>query len=323
MTPNSPVRDRRIVGTRPLMAPQALRQDHPLTEQGEAVVIGSRRAVADVLDGHDDRLLVVVGPCSVHDPMAALDYASRLIPVARTLEDDLLIVMRVYFEKPRTTTGWKGLINDPDLDGGFRVDQGLRTARALLLDIVGSGLPVGCEFLDPIIPQYLADTVTWGAIGARTAESQIHRQLASGLSMPVGIKNSTTGDVQVAVDAIRAAATGQVFIGVDDDGAAAILTTAGNPDCHVVLRGGAAGPNCDTAECDRRPRPAVGRCPPPSPRYRRQSRQQRQGSRASAGSGPTNCPPGWPPVSPASSVSCSKASWWPAARSCLSVGPPP
>jgi 3-deoxy-7-phosphoheptulonate synthase len=229
------------------MAPQALRQEHPLTEKGEAVVIRGRRAVADILDGHDDRLLIVVGPCSVHDPLAALDYASRLIPLARTLEDDLLVVMRVYFEKPRTTTGWKGLINDPDLDGGFRVDQGLRTARALLLDIVGSGLPVGCEFLDPIIPQYLADTVTWGAIGARTAESQIHRQLASGLSMPVGIKNSTAGDVQVAVDAIRAAATGQVFIGVDDDGSAAILTTAGNPDCHVVLRGGAAGPNCDTA----------------------------------------------------------------------------
>jgi 3-deoxy-7-phosphoheptulonate synthase len=245
VTPNSPVRDRRIVGSRPLMAPQALLQEQPLTEKSEDVVIRSRRAVARVLDGHDDRLLVVVGPCSVHDPVAALDYAGRLVEVARALDDELLVVMRVYFEKPRTTTGWKGLINDPDLDGGFRVDEGLRTARALLLDIVGSGLPVGCEFLDPIIPQYLADTVTWGAIGARTAESQIHRQLASGLSMPVGIKNSTAGDVQVAVDAISAAAASQVFIGVGDDGGAAILTTAGNPDCHVVLRGGASGPNCD------------------------------------------------------------------------------
>jgi 3-deoxy-7-phosphoheptulonate synthase len=227
------------------MAPQALRVEQPLTETSEDVVIGSRRAVAGVLDGHDDRLLVVVGPCSVHDPVAALDYAARLVELAGALEDELLIVMRVYFEKPRTTTGWKGLINDPHLDGGFRVDEGLRTARALLLDIVGSGLPVGCEFLDPIIPQYLADTVTWGAIGARTAESQIHRQLASGLSMPVGIKNSTAGDVQVAVDAISAAATGQVFIGIGDDGGAAILTTTGNPDCHVVLRGAASGPNCD------------------------------------------------------------------------------
>jgi 3-deoxy-7-phosphoheptulonate synthase len=245
VTPINPVRDRRIVRTRPLVSPERLRRDAPLTEGAEDVVVASRHAVTRILDGHDDRLLVVVGPCSVHDPGAALDYARRLAEVAAALDTELRIVMRVYFEKPRTSLGWKGLINDPDLDGGFRVDEGLRTARALLLEIVGSGLPVGCEFLDPIIPQYLSDTVTWGAIGARTAESQIHRQLASGLSMPVGIKNSMAGDVQVAVDAIRAAAGGQVFIGISDDGEAALLTTAGNPDCHVVLRGGASGPNYD------------------------------------------------------------------------------
>jgi 3-deoxy-7-phosphoheptulonate synthase len=245
VTPTNPVRDRRIVSTRPLMSPEDLRADAPLTEKGQGVVVHSRRALSRILDGEDDRLLVVVGPCSVHDPAAATDYAERLAEVAAAVSRELLVVMRVYFEKPRTTTGWKGLINDPDLDGRFQVDQGLHTARALLLKIVETGLPVGCEFLDPIIPQYLSDAVTWGAIGARTAESQIHRQLASGLSMPVGIKNSTAGDVQAAVDAIVAAASSQVFIGITDDGRPAILTTAGNPDCHVVLRGSAAGPNYD------------------------------------------------------------------------------
>jgi 3-deoxy-7-phosphoheptulonate synthase len=227
------------------MAPEHLRRHAPLTEECEEVVVRSRDAVSAILDAVDDRLLVVVGPCSVHDPAAALDYAQRLADVAADLREELLVVMRVYFEKPRTTLGWKGLINDPDLDGGFDVDRGLQVARALLLKIVGIGLPVGGEFLDPIIPQYLSDTVTWGAIGARTAESQIHRQLASGLSMPVGIKNSTAGDVQVAVDAIGAAASGQVFIGITDDGRPAILTTVGNPDCHVVLRGSSFGPNFD------------------------------------------------------------------------------
>jgi 3-deoxy-7-phosphoheptulonate synthase len=245
VTPTNPVRDRRIITTRPLMSPESLRRDAPLTEESQLVVVRSRDAVSDILDAEDDRLLVVVGPCSVHDPVAALDYAERLLNVAASLAAELLIVMRVYFEKPRTTLGWKGLINDPDLDGGFHLDQGLHTARDLLLTIVGSGLPVGCEFLDPIIPQYLSDAVTWGAIGARTAESQIHRQLASGLSMPVGIKNSTSGDVQIAVDAIRTASRGQVFIGIADDGRPAILTTMGNPACHVVLRGSASGPNCD------------------------------------------------------------------------------
>jgi len=245
VTPTTVVRDRRIVKTRPLMAPEHLRLQAPLTETAEDTVVRSRTGVSGILDGADDRLLVVVGPCSVHDPAAALEYAYRLAELAATVRHELLVVMRVYFEKPRTTVGWKGLINDPDLDGGFDVDRGLQMARTLLLNIVGIGLPVGCEFLDPIIPQYLSDAVTWGAIGARTAESQIHRQLASGLSMPVGIKNSTAGDVQVAVDAIRAASSGQVFIGITDDGRPAILTTTGNPDCHVVLRGSSGGPNFD------------------------------------------------------------------------------
>jgi 3-deoxy-7-phosphoheptulonate synthase len=247
VTPTNRVRDRRIAKTRPLMSPEHLRLQVPLTESCEDTVLSSRAALSGILEGTDDRLLVVVGPCSVHDPAAALEYAHRLAQVAATVGDELLVVMRVYFEKPRTTVGWKGLINDPDLDGGFDVGRGLHVARALLLDIVGIGLPVGCEFLDPIIPQYLSDSVTWGAIGARTTESQIHRQLASGLSMPVGIKNSTAGDVQVAVDAIRAASSGQVFIGITDDGRPAILTTTGNPDCHVVLRGSARGPNFDAA----------------------------------------------------------------------------
>lgn len=213
----------------------------------EEVVLSGRRKVERVLDSQDPRLLVVVGPCSIHDPAAALDYARGLAALAAELSDQLVVVMRAYFEKPRTTLGWKGLINDPTLDGSFRVNLGLRTARRLLLDILDLGLPVGCEFLDPIIPQYLADAVTWGSIGARTAESQVHRQLASGLSMPIGIKNSTHGDVQAAVDAVSAAAAGHVFTGITDDGQAAIFSTTGNPQCHVVLRGSPSGPNHDRA----------------------------------------------------------------------------
>jgi 3-deoxy-7-phosphoheptulonate synthase len=191
----------------------------------------------------DDRLLVVVGPCSVHDPVAALDYARRLADIRRSLEDDLLIVMRVYFEKPRTVTGWKGLINDPGLNGSYDVHRGLRAARRLLLDIVELGLPVACEWLDPVTPQYIADAVAWGAIGARTTESQVHRQVASGLSMPVGFKNGTDGDTQVAIDACRAAAAKHTFFGVTPAGAAAVVNTAGNSDCHIILRGGRSGPN--------------------------------------------------------------------------------
>jgi 3-deoxy-7-phosphoheptulonate synthase len=236
-------RDTRITGYEPLLSPAALLDELPLSETAGQTVERTRADVRAVLDNADDRLLVIAGPCSVHDPAAALDYAARLQELRDEHQGDLLIVMRVYFEKPRTVTGWKGLINDPGMDGGHDVHRGLRTARRLLLDIVELGLPVGCEWLDPITPQYIADMVTWGAIGARTTESQVHRQLASGLSMPVGFKNGTDGDVQVAVDACRASAAGHTFFGVTDHGAAAVVTTAGNPDTHVILRGGRGGPN--------------------------------------------------------------------------------
>jgi 3-deoxy-7-phosphoheptulonate synthase len=239
----SRVRDTRIVRYEPLLSPAALLDELPLGEVEAQTVEHTRAEVRAVLDGTDDRLLVVTGPCSVHDPKAALDYAARLVQLRGRYSGDLLIVMRVYFEKPRTVTGWKGLINDPGMDESFDVHRGLRTARRLLLDILAQGMPVGCEWLDPITPQYIADTVTWGAIGARTTESQVHRQLASGLSMPVGFKNGTDGDVQVAVDACRASATAHTFFGVTAAGAAAVVTTSGNPDTHVILRGGRSGPN--------------------------------------------------------------------------------
>src|SRR5689334_12452184 len=235
--------DTRITGYEPLLSPAALLDELPLTDEATATVERTRGEVRAVLDGEDDRLLVIAGPCSVHDTRAALEYAGQLRDLREQFADDLLIVMRVYFEKPRTVTGWKGLINDPGMDGSFDVHRGLRTARRLLLDIVGSGMPVGCEWLDPITPQYIADTVTWGAIGARTTESQVHRQLASGLSMPVGFKNGTDGDVQVALDACRAAAAGHTFFGVTPNGVAAVVTTAGNADTHVIVRGGRSGPN--------------------------------------------------------------------------------
>ncbi len=237
------VRDQRIERVVELVSPAALLADLPLGEERERAVVRGRSEVGGVLGRDDDRLLVVVGPCSVHDVDAALDYASRLSEVAGELEDDLVIAMRVYFEKPRTTTGWKGLINDPHLDGSCDVNAGLRMARALLLKVLDLGLAVGCEFLDPITPQYISDAVAWGAIGARTTESQIHRQLGSGLSMPIGFKNRTDGNVQVAVDAVRAAAVSHAFAGIDDNGAPAILHTAGNPDGHVILRGGKGATN--------------------------------------------------------------------------------
>ncbi|GAA2357571.1 3-deoxy-7-phosphoheptulonate synthase [Saccharopolyspora halophila] len=239
--------DQRITAVDPLISPALLRQEHPMNPAVAKTVAHGRSAAADILAGRDDRLLIVVGPCSVHDPDAALDYARRLARHAAVVQDEVHVVMRVYFEKPRTTLGWKGLINDPDLDGSFAVNKGLRAARRLLLDIGALGLPVGCEFLDPITPQFIADAVSWGSIGARTAASQVHRQLCSALSMPVGIKNSTEGDVQVAVDATRAAAASHVFSGVTADGLAALLTTAGNEDCHVILRGTSGGPNYDAA----------------------------------------------------------------------------
>jgi 3-deoxy-7-phosphoheptulonate synthase len=239
--------NQRTIAVNPLLSPAMLRHEHPIDAAVAETVQRGRAGAVDILDGRDDRLLVVVGPCSVHDPVAALDYAHRLAAKSEALSDRIHVVMRVYFEKPRTTLGWKGLINDPGLDGTFEVNKGLRVARQLLLDISALGLPVGCEFLDPITPQFIADTVTWGSIGARTAASQVHRQLCSALSMPVGIKNSTSGDVQVAVDATRAAAASHVFPGINADGLAALLTTSGNPDCHVILRGSAAGPNYDAA----------------------------------------------------------------------------
>ena len=239
----SRVRDTRIVSYEPLLSPAALLDELRLTEQEAETVERTRADVRALLDGADDRLLVITGPCSVHDPKAALEYARRLVELRETYSRDLLIVMRVYFEKPRTVTGWKGLINDPLMDDSYDVHRGLRTARRLLIDILSLGMPVGCEWLDPITPQYIADTVTWGAIGARTTESQVHRQLASGLSMPVGFKNGTDGDVQVAVDACRASAAGHTFFGVTSAGAAAVVSTSGNVDTHVILRGGRSGPN--------------------------------------------------------------------------------
>ncbi len=230
--------DLRIARTRPLIAPAILAEDIPLSERAADLVAAARGEIAAVLNGTDPRLLLIVGPCSVHDPDAAREYAGRLQPLAAEVRDAVLVVMRVYFEKPRTVVGWKGLINDPDLDGSFRINHGLRLARRLLLDVAEAGLPAATEFLDTTFGQYYTDLISWGAIGARTVESQIHRELASGLSMPVGFKNGTDGNVQVAVDAIRAAAHPHLFPSLTKEGAPAILQTTGNPDCHLVLRGG-------------------------------------------------------------------------------------
>ena len=243
-----PTSDLRIRTAQPLLSPAMLEEDLPLGESGAALVDAARRAIGDILRGRDDRLLAVVGPCSIHDPAAALAYARQLKPVADRLARDLLVVMRVYFEKPRTTIGWKGLINDPHLDGSFQVNTGLRLARRLMLDINAAGLPIGTEFLDTTLGQYYADLVSWAAIGARTTESQIHRELASGLSMPVGFKNRTDGDLQVAVDAIVSARHPHCFPSLTREGAAAVLATTGNPEGHIVLRGGSrSGPNYDHA----------------------------------------------------------------------------
>jgi 3-deoxy-7-phosphoheptulonate synthase len=235
--------DLRIERIRPLIPPAILMEDLPLSEAASATVTEGRAAITKVLRGQDDRLVVIVGPCSIHDVKAAREYAAGLLAARRELEDALVLVMRVYFEKPRTTVGWKGLINDPHLDGTFKVNEGLSLARGLLLDLAEKGLPAGCEFLDTITPQYIADLVSWGAIGARTTESQVHRELASGLSMPIGFKNGTDGDVQIAIDAVRAGAHPHRFLGVTKQGLSAIVVTRGNPDCHLILRGSNAGPN--------------------------------------------------------------------------------
>src|SRR4051794_910838 len=241
------VRDLRIERTVPFATPAHLLDELPLTDDQAEVVLRGRADITRVLDRSDDRLFVVVGPCSVHDVDAAREYAERLSARAAELSDDLCIAMRVYFEKPRTTIGWKGLITDPHLDGSGDVNTGVRMARGLLLDVLALGVPVAVEWLDPVTPQYISDTVAWGAIGARTTESQPHRQLGSGLSMPVGFKNRTDGNVQVAVDAVRAAAVPHAFAGIAEDGAPAIQHTRGNRDCHIILRGGRQAPNYDAA----------------------------------------------------------------------------
>jgi 3-deoxy-7-phosphoheptulonate synthase len=241
--------DLRISAVRALIAPQLLLEELPVDQAALATVTNARLAVHRVLHGADDRLLAVVGPCSIHDSRAALEYARRLRDAAARHEADLLVVMRVYFEKPRTTVGWKGFINDPHLDGSFAINEGLRAARKLLLEMNRLGLPCGTEFLDLLSPQYISDLIAWGAIGARTTESQTHRQLASGLSCPVGFKNGTDGSIRVAVDALRAAAAPHAFMGMTKTGQAAIFETAGNEDCHVILRGGKA-PNYDAANVE-------------------------------------------------------------------------
>ncbi len=237
--------DLRITAIKEVIPPAKLQSDLPITDEAANTVAQARDEIHKILHDEDDRLLVIIGPCSVHDPNAARDYAQRLKALRDELKDDLLIVMRVYFEKPRTTVGWKGLINDPELDGTFNINKGLHLARQLLLDVNNMGLPAGTEFLDLISPQYIADLVSWGAIGARTTESQGHRELSSGLSCPIGFKNSTNGSLKVAIDAIRAASQPHHFLSLTKEGISAIFSTAGNEDCHVILRGGAR-PNYDT-----------------------------------------------------------------------------
>ena len=239
----SATRDVHIESTAPLITPIELVNRLPITPQVENVVLSGRKQVQDILNGDDIRPMIIVGPCSIHDEEAALDYARRLLNLSNKLRDRLLLVMRVYFEKPRTTVGWKGLIYDPYLNDTFDIETGLHRARTLLMKIGEMGVYAGTEFLDPIVPQYLAGLVTWATIGARTTESQIHRQMASGLSMPVGLKNGTDGNAQVAVDAMGSVRSPHGFLGLDHEGRAAIIRTTGNPDGHLVLRGGNSGPN--------------------------------------------------------------------------------
>jgi 3-deoxy-7-phosphoheptulonate synthase len=234
-----------VVDTSPLITPTQLKRELPISERAAETVAGTRDTIRIILQGEDQRVLAVVGPCSIHDVEAARAYAERLLKVQEELADELLIVMRVYFEKPRTTTGWKGLINDPHLDGTHDMATGLWLARKLLLDLAEAGLPAATEMLDPITPQYLADLVAWTGIGARTSESQTHREMASGLSMPVGFKNSTDGSIAPAVNAISAALHPHRFLGINSEGQVSIVSTTGNPDCHLVLRGGSNAPNYD------------------------------------------------------------------------------
>jgi 3-deoxy-7-phosphoheptulonate synthase len=242
--------DLRIANLKPLIPPAILMEELPVQEAAALTVSDARQQIRAILEGADDRVVVVVGPCSIHDPVAAMEYAQRLKEKAAQLNTALLVIMRVYFEKPRTTVGWKGLINDPHLDNRFSINEGLRIGRGLLLDLANMGMPAGCEFLDTIMPQFLADLVSWGAIGARTTESQVHRELASGLSMPVGFKNGTDGNTQITVDAIQAARNPHHFLSVTKQGISAIVATAGNDCCHVILRGSTQGHNYDKPSVD-------------------------------------------------------------------------
>ena len=241
--------DLRISTIKRVISPSEINEELPNTEKAAETTIGTREQIHQILQGNDDRALVITGPCSIHDTKAALDYAERLLPLKESYAEDLLIVMRVYFEKPRTTVGWKGLINDPDLNDTFDINKGLRTARQLLLDLNNMGIPAGTEYLDIITPQYVADLISWGAIGARTTESQVHRELTSGLSCPVGLKNGTNGNLDIAVDGIRAAARPHHFLSLTKQGQSAIFTTTGNEDCHIILRGGKE-PNFDKESVD-------------------------------------------------------------------------
>ncbi|MBO6556146.1 MAG: 3-deoxy-7-phosphoheptulonate synthase [Pseudomonadales bacterium] len=241
--------DLRIQETQELISPEGLIDDLPVSETVSDTVSIARRTIHSILTGEDDRLLAVVGPCSIHDPTSAIEYGERLKKLSDEVSDDVFIVMRVYFEKPRTTVGWKGLINDPDLDNSFQINKGLHLARQLLLDLGELGLPCGTEYLDLISPQYVADLISWGAIGARTTESQTHRELSSGLSCPVGFKNATDGDIQIAIDAIKSASQPHHFLSVTKGGRSAIFKTAGNADCHIILRGG-KHPNYDMFSVD-------------------------------------------------------------------------
>jgi len=238
----------RVKELKKLVTPAALKEELPLGIELTEKVLSDRQSVRDIIHLKDDRLLVIIGPCSIHDPVAALDYAQRLAQLSERVKDDYLIVMRVYFEKPRTTIGWKGFINDPHLDNSCDMEYGLRTARKLMLDIAQLGLPIATEFLDPIVPQYTADLVSWSAIGARTTESQTHREMSSGLSMPVGFKNATDGNIQVAINAIESASHPHSFLGIDQEGHTAVVKTTGNPNTHLVLRGGDKQPNFEVPE---------------------------------------------------------------------------
>ncbi|MCC5814336.1 MAG: 3-deoxy-7-phosphoheptulonate synthase [Leptospira sp.] len=239
--------DIHIEALKPLLPPAILIEELPLSEEASELVAHSRKTIENIITGKDDRLVVVVGPCSIHDPEAGIEYAKKLRQFADTCREELFIVMRVYFEKPRTRTGWKGLINDPFIDNSFQINTGLRLARKFLVDITNLGLPAGSEFLDVVSPQFIADCISWGAIGARTTESQIHRELSSGLSMPVGFKNGTDGNTKIAIDAIHAAMLPHHFLSITKQGVAAIVHTTGNPFCHVILRGSTKGPNYDEA----------------------------------------------------------------------------